>query len=174
MKNPAKNDWTKQVKDDLNLFKIEPDLKQIAGKSQNVFKKFVKVKAAEYEFRRLMNLKQKHSKMDNLNYSKLELQGYLKLKSFNSSRAKTLFSHRTRMAKYGENYRMNGNPVSCPLCSLHLNNQEMSFNNCPVIKSNLEVKGCYQDIFKNAIPLEVVKSLESIEVFREETIKSIS
>ena len=69
-KNPAKNDWTEQVKDDLNLFKIEPDLKQLAGKSQNVFKKFVKVKAAEYEFRRLMNIKQKHSKMDNLNYSK--------------------------------------------------------------------------------------------------------
>ena len=37
-KNPAKNDWTEQVKDELNLFKIEPDLKQLAGKSQNVFK----------------------------------------------------------------------------------------------------------------------------------------
>ena len=42
------------------------------------------------------------------------------------------------------------------------------------LRYNLGVKRCYQDIFKNAIPLAVVKSLESIEVFREEAIKNIS
>ena len=58
----------------------------------------MKVKASEYEFRKLMELKQKHSKMDGLNYSRLEIQKYLKLENIDAIGAKTAFKYRTRMA----------------------------------------------------------------------------
>ena len=53
-KNPIKDDWTEQVMLDLKDFKIAADLRKIGEKSQNWFKNHVKVKAAEYEYRRLM------------------------------------------------------------------------------------------------------------------------
>ena len=59
--HPVKQDWTEQVREDLLDFGIEPSLDSLKKKSSNAFKKFVKVKASEYEFRKLMELKQKHS-----------------------------------------------------------------------------------------------------------------
>ena len=41
--------------------------------------------------------------MENLKYSKLQIQGYLKLKNSDTKSAKTLFKYRTRIARYGEN-----------------------------------------------------------------------
>ena len=75
--NPTKDDWTEQVKLDLKDFQREADLIKITKNHKIIFKNHVKVKAAEYEYRRLKIIKQKHSKMDNLKYSKLQLQGYL-------------------------------------------------------------------------------------------------
>ena len=167
MENPIKDDWTEQVKLDLKDFQIAADLRKIGEKSQNCFKNHGKVKAAEYEYRRLITIKQTHSKMDNLKYSKLQMQGYLKLKNSDTKGAKILFKYRTRMARYGENYRMNGTPVLCPLCGLHLDNQVMAFNNCPEIKANVDIKGTYEDIFKPSPPAEVIKSLENIDQFRQ-------
>ena len=77
--HPVMQDWALQVKKDLSDFKIEPNLSNLKKKSINSFKKFVKLKAHEFEFSRLMQAKMGHSKTDNLSYSKLELQKYLKL-----------------------------------------------------------------------------------------------
>ena len=101
------------------------------------------------------------------------MQGYLKLKNSDTKGTKTLFKYRTRMARYGENYRMNGTPVLCPLCGLHLDNQVMAFNNCPEIKANVVIKGTYEDIFKPSPPAEVIKSLENIDQFRHEKMETI-
>ena len=76
---PVKQDWTNQVKKDLAEFKIDLNLFEIEKKSIESFKKFVKVKALEYGFCRLMKIRMRHSKMDNMNYTKFELQKYLKL-----------------------------------------------------------------------------------------------
>ena len=68
--HPVKQDWTEQVREDLSEFRIKPNLDSLKNKSSNAFKKFVKIKASEYEFRKLMELKQTHSKMDSLSYSR--------------------------------------------------------------------------------------------------------
>ena len=47
--NPVKSDWTEKVKADLIDFKIEINLSEIKSKSKHSFKKYVKVKAAEFE-----------------------------------------------------------------------------------------------------------------------------
>ena len=170
--HPVKQDWTEQVREDLSEFRIEPNLDSLKNKSSNAFKKFVKIKASEYEFRKLMELKQKHSKMDSLSYSRLEMQNYLKLENCDARGARTVFKYRTRMALYGENFRQNDTPVSCPLCDQHLDNQAMGFNNCQVTKINVQIQGLYTDLFKQNVPKILVKTLQQIDDFRKENIET--
>ena len=152
--HPVMQDWALQVKKDLSDFKIEPNLSNLKKKSINSFKKFVKLKAHEFEISRFMQAKMGHSKMDNLSYSKLELQKYLKLENLDASGARTLFRYRTRMANFGENFREGNCPVNCPLCGLHLDNQAMAFNNCPVLKANITIIGKYKELFKKNVSFE--------------------
>ena len=77
------------------------------------------MKAREYEFNRLKILKESHSKLNDLFYSKLEIQNYFKLENINTNEAQTLFRYRVRMAKYGENFRGKKSPIMCPLCHTH-------------------------------------------------------
>jgi hypothetical protein len=157
--HPVKQDWTEQVREDLSEFRIEPNLDSLKNKSSNAFKKFVKIKASEYEFRKLMELKQKHSKMDSLSYSRLEMQNYLKLENCDARGARTVFKYRTRMALYGENFRQN-------------DNQAMGFNNCQVTKINVQIQGLYTDLFKQNVPKILVKTLQQIDDFRKENIET--
>ena len=169
---PVKNDWVLAVKQDLNDFQINEDFSSFRSKSSEAFKTFVKSKAIEYEFSRHMNLKtrENRSKMDDLNYHKLNIQEYLNLKTIHKQGAQILFKYRVRMAKYGENFRGSHGPVACPLCGLHLDNQKMAFENCPVIKANIQIVGSYSDIFSSCVNPELVKTLEKIEIFREKNI----
>ena len=90
---PVKNDWTLYVKQDLKDFQMECSLDNVKAKSAESFKNLVKRKANEYEFRRLMSLKQSHTKLDNLCYTKLEMQEYLKLEKIDKVGAQTLFRY---------------------------------------------------------------------------------
>ena len=82
---------------------------------------------------------------------------------------KTVFKYRTRMEKYGENYRGGEDHVVCPLCKLHLDNQQMSLN-CPVIRQAVDVKGEMADIFKDNISYEIIHTVSKISEYREENI----
>ena len=166
--HPVKNDWSNFVKQDLSDFKIETNLSEIKNKSVMSFKDLVKKKAVEYEYNQLMKLKQTHSKVNNLCYTKLELQDYLKLETVNVVEAQTLFRYRVRMANYGENFRGKENTILCPLCSTHLDSQKMCFENCPVLRQKITVSGSYHQIFNTNVPREVVKTLCMIDKVREE------
>ena len=140
---PDKNDWALLVQQDLMDFNIEVNLSNIKRKSKISFKNLVKMRAHEYEFTQLLKSKQKHSKLENLWYSKLEMQKYLELNNMNNNEAQVMFKYRTRMAKYGENFRGNKSSVMCPLCHTHLDNQKMSYENCPVLQKNISIPGKY-------------------------------
>ena len=115
-----------------------------------------------------MNIKQTHSKLNNLCYTKLELQNYLKLEILNATEAQTLFRYRVRMANYGENFRGKANEILCPLCYTHLDSQKMCFENCPVLRQNIKLSGSYHQIFNTAVPCEVIQTLSLIDKFSEE------
>ena len=119
--------------------KIEADLSSIKKRSECSFKNLVKKKAHDYELNQHLKIKKTHSKMDDLFYSKLEIRNYLKLENVNTKEAQTLFRYRTRMAKFGENFRGNRNSILCPLCKTHLDGQKMCFENCPVVKKNITI-----------------------------------
>ena len=79
---------------------------------------------------------------------------------------RTIITYRTRMAKFKENFRNGSENIPCPLCQIHFDKQSMAFQ-CPMIKDNVELKGNYEDVFKEDIPKELVITLTQISRFRE-------
>ena len=104
-KYPAKrNEWTEQVQCDLNDFGLSVDLDILRKISINSFKTQVKKKAKQYAFYTFLEKKESHSKIENLFFTELKLQNYLNLENMNKIEAQTIFSYRTRMSNFGENY----------------------------------------------------------------------
>ena len=159
-------DWTEMVKSDLEDFGISNDLDYIKSKSSLTFKNIVKVKAKEFAFFKFMERKSIHSKMNNLWYTELKTQDYIISNKFTPNQVQTIFSFRTRMAKFQENFRGSSGHIPCPLCHMHMDTQSMSFQ-CPKVKSEIKVKGQYEDIFAEEIPSELIETVENIVKYRE-------
>ena len=97
------------------------------------------------------------------------MQNYLKLENMNTNEAQTIFKYRTRMAKYGENYRGSKEVILCPLCNTHIDSQIMTVENCPVVRNNISISGNYVQIFNNClIPSDIVQTIMKLDKFREE------
>jgi hypothetical protein len=162
-----KQDWTEQVKMDLEEFKIPVDLDFIKAKSTNSFKTLVKIKAREHSFFKLMQKKMDHSKMDNIFYGELKMQTYLKSNQFTTTQAKLIYSFRIRMANFQENFQGNKGHTPCPLCYFHLDSQSMAFQ-CVKLKEVIKINGKLEDVFEENIPMELVNTLTEIIKYREQ------
>ena len=165
----VKNDWTSDVKKNLEEFGIPQNLDYLKGKSKESFNSLVKKKAREFEFNRLLNIKvtRAKSKMKNISYSEFKLQEYLELKTMTASQAKAWFKFRVRMAPFGENFRGGENTVPCPLCKLHPDGQAESFH-CADMKKLVNIRGQYEDIFNDKATPELIQTVYSLYNFREE------
>ena len=158
-------DWTELVKQDLVDFGIPGELDYIKSKSKISMSNLVKIKSKEFAWKKFMQSKMKHSKMDNLWYSKLEIQDYLKSNKFTTNEVRTIFSFRTRMANFGENFKNGQSQVPCPLCHLHLDSQAMAFQ-CSKVLEEVEVNGHYNDLFKEEIPKDLAETIVNIVEYR--------
>ena len=165
--NPTRGDWTEQVKVDLEDFDIPCSFEYIEKKSKNAFKRIVKMKAKEHAMKRLISKQETHSKMENLKYTELKIQNYFKDENLKPKEMKTIFRYRTRMEMFGENFRGGEDQVVCPLCKLHLDNQELSLQ-CPVIRKEIEVKGKLADIYKENISYDIIKTVSKISEYRRD------
>ena len=125
-KYPVRDDWTNTVKQDLEDIGIKLSLEEMKGKSEWSFRGLLRIKTKEYVFSYLLNLKQKHSKMDNLYYCELKNQNYLKNEKISVKEAQNLCGYRSRVAKFKENFRNNYDEIVCPLCSEHTDTQAYS------------------------------------------------
>ena len=143
------------------------NLEEIGKKSAYSFKKLIKIKSKEYAMDYLLELKSRHTKMENLHYIELKLQDYLNNSEISVQEAKNLYRYRTRVAKFGENMKNNPNISSiCPFCKLQPDTQEHSVR-CNIVQSKIEVKGSYRDIFLDSIPADITKTLMRITELRE-------
>ena len=77
-----------------------------------------------------------------------------------------MFKYRTRMAKYGENFRGPSSQVMCPLCQMHEDSQDKSYE-CPVIRQDVKVTGNYDNIYSDEVKLETVETITKIHLFRK-------
>ena len=138
----------------------------IQSKSKLAFKNLVKKKAKEVAFEWLMTKKRGHSKMKNLSYSTLEMQDYLKCKDISVKQAKILFRVRTRMEKFGENFKAGKETKPCPVCDESEDTQSHSFQ-CKVVTTNIFVNKHYEDIFSTKVDRKLAKEIKRIIKFRE-------
>ena len=99
-----------------------------------------------------------HSKMDSLWSPNLNMQDYLKSNKYTTKEVRTLFSFRTRMAKFGENFKNGSLQVPCPLCHIQLDSQALAFQ-CPTVKKEVQIIGKYDDLFKDQIPKETLVNI---------------
>ena len=73
-------------------------VEEIKNKSDYSFKRMVKIKMIEFTLNYLLDIKQRHSKMDNLQYAELKLQKYSVADDISVKEATHLFGFRTRVA----------------------------------------------------------------------------
>ena len=163
--NPCRGDWTEQVKNDLKEFNIPQDFQHITSKSKESYKKIVRAKSEEIAFGKLVDMKGRHTKMQNIYYSKLTLQTYLLREDLTIDQKRILFKFRTRMAEFGENFRAGREKVMCPLCTLHLDNQNFG-PACPVLRRDLDMTGNYSDMYNNNVSVETVAYMEKVMEYR--------
>ena len=122
---PVKDDWSEQVKQDLQDFRIPENFEKIQSKSKDSFSRLVKKRGKEFAFKEFIQKKTAHSKLDNLYYHELNIQSYLRCQDITVTQAKILLKFRTRMARYGTNFRGTSNEADlCELCQTHRDAQE--------------------------------------------------
>jgi hypothetical protein len=169
-KYPTMNDWTEQVKKDLIDFDLPIELDLIKARSTYSFNAEVKRKSIEYAFFSYLAKKEIHSKLDNLFYRELSLQNYFYDDDISCSEAQVIFSFRTRMSNFSENYPGKDGIKVCPLCQNHQDLQKFSFQ-CSRVLETVEIRGNYSNIFSENIKLETVRTIEQISKFRTEYIQ---
>ena len=160
LNNPTPGDWTEQVKLDCLDFDIPFDFEFMLSKSSESFKKIVKIKAEEYELKRLRAKQAKHSKTANVTYIEMKMQEYFKTPGITTEEGLNLFKWRVRMATFGENYRGGQSFVVCPLCQNHLDNQPMALS-CEEMRKKMTINISSKDIYKDDIPLETAQHLST-------------
>ena len=160
-KFPVKDDWTDMVKQDLKDLKIGLSLEEIRGKTEWSFKNLIKIKTKEYTLEFLLKMKQKHSKMMNLDYKELKIQNCFKDENISGKKAQNLFKFRTRVAKFKENFKNSHEERTCPLCLIESDTQTHCFQ-CPVLNEKVNIKGDYTEIFTEEISPEIAYSLFKI------------
>ena len=168
-KYPTKGDWVEEVQKNIEELEINMNLEEIKKKSANSFKRLVKIKTKEYALKYLVELSERHEKMDNLYYTDLKLQNYLQDEEIPVAEAKNLLRFRTRSAKYKENMKNSYSSIACPVCLVQPDTQVHS-TQCPKVITKVKIQGDYKDIFTNDIPSDISKTLLKISKFREEFI----
>ena len=98
--------------------------------------------------------------MDNLNYTKIELQSYLNDYSVNPQLGQIIFRWRTRMANFKKNFSNGNNDISCALGCDTFDSQEHILN-CIAIKTNVpDAKTHYDQLFsKNVSKIKEIISV---------------
>ena len=162
-KYPCKDDWTELVKKDLADFQIPEELDYLKSISVYSFKTLVKKKAKELAFYKFMSKKTTMSKLSNLFYTDLEIQSYLKSEIFSVPEARMIFSFRTRMAPFRNNFK-NLKETICHLCSTHTDDQK-ALAQCPIIIKHFGTVNISQ-IFSSNISKELVQTLIKVIKFR--------
>ena len=100
------------------MIDIELGLNKEDAKSmtKDPFKRILKHKIQQAAFIYLENIKKTHSKVSHIEYSKLELQPYLRSSQLSNKKKELLLLLRLRITKTKINYRAMYADLSCNLC----------------------------------------------------------
>ena len=154
IEHPIKGDWWEQAQQDLAETNINLSLAEIRNMSVESFKKKVKKCVNDLAFNWLITEKQRSKKTENIDYSSLSIQDYLKSGNLNIQQRKLLTHLRGKMVNVKTNYSKMHNNLLCLLCSqkgyIFEESQEHILQCLSLCKTNDIHAGTeYRDIFEN-------------------------
>ena len=167
----VKDDWVKQVKEDLDELEIKLTENEISKMKYEAFKKVVKSKLNEKFFEYLISLKLIHTKTQNL--SSYKLQAYLESENLTYKQKQLLFSLRTRSINVKTNYKnkYRHSNLLCTLCDDKLVESESHLLECKSTRTQLGNIGDarYEDIFSPEISRQekITKIFEKVVKLRQ-------
>ena len=169
MKSTLRGDWLELVTKDLKDLDIKLSYEEIEKFSKEDLKELVKEQTEIKAFGHLMGIKEKQTKMRDLEYKKLEPAEYLKPESnLRRSEVNSILTLRSSMLDIPENFKSSSDPNrdKCLLCK----DQNLTQEHLLVCKelnansiSNTEKSLEYKDLFTNKT--EKIKEITEI-IFR--------
>ena len=133
----VKDDWAGSVRKDLKDLGLQVDnIDDLEKISKREFKETVSKEIERFALGELVKVKETHSKLNSLKYDDLKMREYLKDKSTTYQEKILTMKWRLRMADFGENFKAGRDKTECPLCGLHKDSQEESFE-CELIRMKL-------------------------------------
>ena len=177
--NAVKGDWCLLLEEDKKEFGLESVKdEELTTKFKNKlrFKTFIKKKAVKLASEYLGKLKEKHSKLDDLSFTKLEPATYLFDSRINKKQTQLLFKLRTRMynvkANFPGNHLFN---MICDLCKASTCDQRHLMS-CSVLKQevaelkNTQIK--YSHLFSSIEKIvPAINLFSAIDKKREEMLE---
>ena len=114
---PCDGDFADLVKKDLQSIGVPLDTEKIRNTGRQQFKTYIKQKVSLTAFRYLKNLQSGHSKIREIQYTKLNIQPYLLSQLFINNESKVLAALRSRTHEsFKSNFRnLYGGNTECPL-----------------------------------------------------------
>ena len=138
----------------------------------SIYKKQVKSKIRKAAIKYLQSIKEKHSKVKNIEYQKLKVQNYMTSPIFSNLEVNTLHALRSRSTECKENYKQKYaySNLLCALCGDENENQQHILK-CRVLLANLKTtnmikeKPVYEDIFSPNVQKQKVITVIYMELF---------
>ena len=163
---PTYGDYFNLVKTDWEMMDEPLDEAAIVATSADAHKRKVKAKIRMSAFQFLQNKKKQHSKVKNVEYTKLETQKYMTSPLFNDQDVSLLYAMRSRALECKSNYKSKykNNDLVCSICSEEEDDQPHIMQ-CKVLNSKLasddvvREKIEYNDIFRNHQKQKVIVTL---------------
>ena len=171
MENTLRGDWWELIQQDIADLQMDLSLSEIKMMSQESFKEKVKAHINEAAFKWLKNEQQSLRKIQDLKYSSLSIQNYLKSEYLSVQQRKFLSHLRGKMIKVRKNYSKMYESLFCPLCSSKgylLEENQKHLLDCVSLSNNseLDTGTNYSDIFS-----DIPEKYENITVLLQQKLR---
>ena len=163
----TKGDWVELLKHDFEFIGQEQIDEEIVKMSKSEYKEKVKKMINKASFKMFINLKNTHSKLDDIVYSQFERQAYLTSSEVSNFEKQLLFNLRSRCHGSKTNFKkMNSHNLKFILECIQDEDQKHTFFNCSkLINQNNLIR--YENIFGTFEEQKTaIKRLATIEVSR--------
>ena len=161
--NPNKNDWIEFKKNDFLFIEKDINEDEIKSYSKSEYKVIIKELITKAAFKYYLKKKETHSKLDEISYSELKLQSYLKDKGFSKEERELMVSLRSRCHRSKVNFRkLHKNDLLCRYGCQSPESQIHIFTQCKTLRAQITIPAIpeYTHIFK-----DVFKQKQAIEYF---------
>ena len=175
--NISKDDWCQQLQRDKEDLGLHLEDEEVKGIKKETFRNIVKNKIEKFAEKHLLELKNSHSKTENIKFSGFKPAPYLMSKNLTTGEMRTLFQLRTRMMDVKGNFSSaHTNNMWCKLCHLFIETQQHLLE-CPEIrlrtKNLINFKEAeYEMVFSNIKNQEKIAKIYKIIIeARKEMVK---